>query len=446
MRAAHELTHDFYDMLVESQYWPYERLLEYQREQLSFLLRHARKNVPFYENRLDAVSRADGSIDWDRWHEIPIVRRQDLQQRREEMHARQVPNDAGRMTVATSSATTGVPVVSSHNQQMFLKSGAAKLRCHIAHKLDFSKNHVTITLDDPPAGAWPDGRDVGAWGPRWLPGQRGRVLELNIGEPPQRFLEFMARKEAGYLSATAVRTCAFALEARRLGMDVALDYVMTRGDGATSDQVELIREIFGAEVLGLYSSKEGHAMACPCPEHSRYHVNMETVLLEIVGSDGRPCVPGETGRVLITPYFNFSQPLIRYDLSDLATVGMACDCGRTLPVIDSIVGRVIQMFHLPDGGVVMPELPFFATRAMNADMVQMAQVGPNDVEIRYVPATPNSLPDENTVRDAALAVLQHDFNITFRRIERFKLPPSGKLARYINEWSYPQREVTGEPG
>ena len=72
------LQRQFYEMLMESQWWSADELRNYQRSQLSQLLRHAKKNVPFYEHRLDAVVKPNGDIDWDRWGEIPIVRRQDL--------------------------------------------------------------------------------------------------------------------------------------------------------------------------------------------------------------------------------------------------------------------------------------------------------------------------------------------------------------------------------
>jgi phenylacetate-CoA ligase len=49
-----------FDMFMESQYWPAEHMLAYQRSQLSQLLIHARANVPFYKERLDPVFVANG--------------------------------------------------------------------------------------------------------------------------------------------------------------------------------------------------------------------------------------------------------------------------------------------------------------------------------------------------------------------------------------------------
>ena len=55
-----------FDMLMESQYWPPEQMLAFQRNQIAQLLKHARKNVPFYENRLAPVFTKNGEVDWDR--------------------------------------------------------------------------------------------------------------------------------------------------------------------------------------------------------------------------------------------------------------------------------------------------------------------------------------------------------------------------------------------
>jgi len=74
-----DLQRQFYEMLMESQWWSHEALVDYQRSQLAQLLRHAKTNVPFYQSRLDAVVDDHGDINWDRWSQIPIVRRLDLQ-------------------------------------------------------------------------------------------------------------------------------------------------------------------------------------------------------------------------------------------------------------------------------------------------------------------------------------------------------------------------------
>ena len=49
------------------------------------------------------------------------------------------------------------------------------------------------------------------------------------------------------------------------------------------------------------------------------------------------------------PLHNFAMPLIRYAIGDLAEVGAACPCGRTLPVLRRVLGRTRDMLVLPSG-------------------------------------------------------------------------------------------------
>ena len=66
----------------------------------------------------------------------------------------------------------------------------------------------------------------------------------------------------------------------------------------------------------------------------------ESYIVELL-VDGRPAEPGEVGEVVITDLNNFSVPLIRYRIGDLATAvdGTPCPCGRDLSRIGRIEGR-----------------------------------------------------------------------------------------------------------
>src|SRR3546814_16158281 len=98
----------------------------------------------------------------------------------------------------------------------------------------------------------------------------------------------------------------------------------------------------------MYSSQECGYFALQAPGHDHYLVQAEVVLLEVLRADGSPCEPGETGRVVVTPLTNYAMPLLRYEIGDFATVGAASPCGRGLPVLDRILGRVRNMLVPPD--------------------------------------------------------------------------------------------------
>jgi phenylacetate-CoA ligase len=79
---------------------------------------------------------------------------------------------------------------------------------------------------------------------------------------------------------------------------------------------------------------------------------------ENVDEDFRPVPPGEVGsRLLVTNLFNFTQPLIRFEVTDLVAVEPEpCPCGRTLMRLRSLEGRAEDVLRL--GGVDVHPLQF----------------------------------------------------------------------------------------
>ena len=78
----------------------------------------------------------------------------------------------------------------------------------------------------------------------------------------------------------------------------------------------------GCEIHDSYSNEEFGSIAWQCSEGTNLHVADELFLLEVIDEEtGEPCEPGETGSVVITSFYNYAMPLIRYKLGDLATLG-----------------------------------------------------------------------------------------------------------------------------
>src|SRR5262249_33994663 len=74
--------------------------------------------------------------------------------------------------------------------------------------------------------------------------------------------------------------------------------------------------------------------------------------IEIV-KNGMPCEPGELGEVLLTDLHNYGMPLIRYKLGDVASwKGKDCPCGRGLPLLSVVEGRVVGLLTTPGGKIV----------------------------------------------------------------------------------------------
>ena len=104
-------------------------------------------------------------------------------------------------------------------------------------------------------------------------------------------------------------------------------------------------------VFDKYGSREFSGIAYQCAESRDHHVMAESYIVEVL-VEGRPAEPGEVGEIVITDLNNFSTPMIRYRIGDLATAvdnSTLCGCGRSMPRIGRIEGRTQAIVHCANG-------------------------------------------------------------------------------------------------
>jgi phenylacetate-CoA ligase len=116
----------------------------------------------------------------------------------------------------------------------------------------------------------------------------------------------------------------------------------------------------------------------------------ESYIVEVL-KDGQPAAPGEMGEVVVTDLNNLCMPFIRYRIGDLAVAvdpDRPCACGRGLPRLGRIEGRVQSMILGADGHVVPGSL--FPHLFKDYDFVirqfQVLQDEPGAVRLKVVKA------------------------------------------------------------
>jgi phenylacetate-coenzyme A ligase PaaK-like adenylate-forming protein len=112
-------------------------------------------------------------------------------------------------------------------------------------------------------------------------------------------------------------------------------------------------EAWGIRVFETYGATEYAPIAAECAFGNK-HLFEDRAIVEVVDADGRAVAPAERGdRVLLTVLDRRTQPLIRYEISDLVRERPGtCACGRSFRMIESIEGRVedVLVFRARTGG------------------------------------------------------------------------------------------------
>ena len=195
-----------------------------------------------------------------------------------------------------------------------------------------------------------------------------------------------------------------------------------------------VREAWGLTVTDTYSSAETGYIALQCPEFEHYHIQSEVAYVEILDANGQPCEPGQIGRVVVTPLNNVATPLIRYEVGDFAEVGPPCPCGRGLPVINQIFGRVRNMLRYPDGKQVWPILSSGAFARIEAiQQHQVIQKSLDQLEVRLVACRSLIADESGALRDTLLNKLEHPFDIVFTYHDTIERTKSGKFEDFKSE-------------
>ena len=188
-------------------------------------------------------------------------------------------------------------------------------------------------------------------------------------------------------------------------------------------------------VRNLYSSREGGYMASSCPSGAGLHVHAENILVEVLDEDDRPCLPGQTGRLVLTSLHSYLIPFVRYDILDEVTLGTEpCPCGRGLPLWTAVDGRRHPLFHLPGGGRKSSiGITLGIRKVGGVRQFQFVQRGIDDVLVRVVPAA-NWKPElEQDMRRVIQDELGSTTRVEVRQQELLERQPGGKLRIAINE-------------
>ena len=425
--------------LEHSQWWPSEKIRGLQFRQLGRLLAHAYRTVPFYrERQRKAGLTAKAPLTPEQWAEIPLLQRQDIQAAGPALHSTRVPDGHGRVSTIFTSGSTGKPIGSLRTELTGLFWESFTLRDHLWHRRDPTQKLAAIRSAKEGASPYPDG-SVGRWGfGSDAIFNAAPAISLNINCTVEQQVEWLQRQNPAYLLTFPSNVLRLAKHCLEKGIELRnLRQVQAISEVLGAEIRAACRQAWGVPVTDLYSSREVGYMALQCPDHEHHHVQAEGVLVEIVDDRGRACAPGEVGKVVVTPLHNFAMPLLRYEIGDYAEVGESCSCGRGLPVLRRILGRVQNMVVLPSGE---RHWTLLSSENIGAFLdiapirqYQFVQKNLQSIESRLVVERDLTPEEEDHLRKWIVNKLGHPFEVTFTYHEEIARSASGKYQDFISE-------------
>ncbi len=164
------------------------------------------------------------------------------------------------------------------------------------------------------------------------------------------------------------------------------------------------------------------------------HLGEDTAIFEFVDNEGRPVPPGvRAAKMYITNLYNHVQPLIRYELTDEATLlDEPCPCGSVLRRIDDIQGRTDDVFTYA-GNIVVHPIVFRSRIGHERNIVeyQVRQTASGaEIGVRTLGPLDTDALAASLENDLAASGLPQP-RVAIRTVESLDRQQTGKLKRFV---------------
>ncbi len=411
----------FHRLMRAAPRWTPERLDAWRSEQKRKVIAHAVATVPFYKDLLSRTGIDLANVDQpENWARLPTVRKEDIRNNADQFVSSSV-KPASRFW-ANTSGSTGMPFkilldenVNAAAFNLFLRAWTTGGHWKLGQRQAALKGATHES-------GWRYNRAI-----RTLELAASHVSAENLDVFYEALRRYEPRLLRGYPSAIFM-LCRL-LNERNLSLRIPM--IVTVAETLHQFQREEIEKTLGARVYNHYTHWERAVSIFEC-EHGSLHAQEDYAHHEIVDDDGFPVPEGVLGEIVGTGLHNRAMPLIRYRTGDIGVWSRKeCECGQVFPVVEKVLGRESDFLVRPDGSLVAAtyassDVKFYR----NVVYVQLIQDTPGKVEIRIVPTSEFSEPDDlRLIVDNLRKRLGEEMTFEVRkcRIEDLERSPVGKV-------------------
>ena len=429
-----------YRSYMTSQYELLDIRCARQEERLAASLSHAEGTVPYYRQMFAKLGTHARDIHGvrDLW-ELPVLTKSIIRENPDAFYPR--TRDREPFVEGRTGGSTGQPLRYRMSTEDYHAGVALQMRgwgCGGYRPGDSVVIVAGASLMSSSPGIISQVRD-------WLTNRRHLS---SYGMTPKRmstYLEFISRWQPQYVYGYASSLFALSRLAldRGLGPQSRIRALFSTAECLSPSARHAIEQAFNCPVFDTYGLSDGGVSAYECAQHSGFHIDLERAVLEVVDEAGRPVV-GRPGRILATSLLNRAMPFIRYDTGDIGVMtSESCSCGRTAPMLSTIIGRQTDLLVL--GGVTIgsPVLTVLMGTT-SAAWYQIVQTDEASVTFRIVnPDTGARRRDEARIVRSMREHVGESARVTFEYLDMPDDLEAGNKHRIIrNRWEPPGNSTT----
>lgn len=328
--------------LAHSQWWSAERVREFQWTELRKLLAHVFASVPYLRQKYRAAGIAFEDLQgWDDFRRLPPLTRAEINAHGKDLCS---TSYTGRLLPHATGGSSGVPTRFHRTYESYDWRMAAKDRAYSWSGWRLGER--ALYLWGAPIGAVPLRQTVKTRAYEVL--QRQMIVntfsqtDALWQDVHARALRFRPVLIVGYVSSLE----AFADYLRRTKRTIpGVRCAIAAAEPLYDSARERIEQALCAPLFNSYGSREFMSIAAECGCREGLHIHAENLVVET--RDQHVDAPAE---VLVTDLHNYGMPFVRYGIGDLGrVVHTPCPCGRGLPRLEAIEGRVLDALHTADG-------------------------------------------------------------------------------------------------
>ncbi len=410
--------------LEKQQWWPADRLRMLQWERLQKLLAYAAEHSPFYRDLFQAHGISPDTFqNHDDLLRIPVTTKSDIRNNLDRFISDEF--DRAQLVSAKTGGSTGVSLQLFFDEACQERRNAAQLLADRWSGWDLGMKKAAV-WGNPPVAETLKQKLRHHLLDRTIYLDTMNLNDTTMGDFVQRW----RLEQPGAVFGHAHSIFIFACYLRDQGItDLRLKGIVATSMMLLDHERKVIEQAFDCAVTNRYGCEEVGLIACECERHDGMHLNIPHVYVEFLDGDNKPIKPGEPGKIVVTDLNNFAMPLIRYRVEDVGVYReRACSCGRGLPILERLEGRVADFLKLPDGGQVagISLVERTLTKVPGIEQMQLIQEAENQIIINRVKGVDFTEQTDRLLIDSMREVFGDRVTLKVNDITHIPQEPSGK--------------------